>query len=187
MANKIPETFRFWKRVHKTSGCWMWTGRTGRGGYGIFSASHEKAVLAHRRSFELVKGLIPEGLTLDHLCRNRLCVNPDHLEPVSLSENNRRSTSPSALNSRKNHCKHGHEFTPENTHICTNGGRLCKECSRINRRKYRARHLERLRIEERSRSKVYASTRREQHRRYMRAYYARNKEKWIKYGVKNSK
>ncbi len=92
-----------------------------------------RLVNAHRFAYELLVGLIPVGLQIDHLCRNPSCCNPTHMEPVLPTENLRRGFSPSALNARKTHCKHGHEFTEENTYIrpSTSGWRVCKECARL--------------------------------------------------------
>jgi hypothetical protein len=87
----------------------------------------------------LMVGQIPDGLTLDHLCRNRRCVNPAHLEAIPHSENIRRGKSPSALNRLKTHCKRGHAYTQENTHI-HNGERHCRTCWKINARKKRKRN-----------------------------------------------
>lgn len=82
---------RFWSRVDKTEGCWNWKGRLGHDGYGLFSIGKRDNVIPHRFSYELEVGPIPEGLQLDHLCRNRACVRPDHLEPVTREENMRRA------------------------------------------------------------------------------------------------
>lgn len=88
-------------------------------------------VLAHRYAYELLVGPIPEGLHIDHLCRVRLCVNPAHLEAVTCHENNRRSTSPTAVNAKKTHCPRGHEYTEENTYFAPpDGRRMCKPCAR---------------------------------------------------------
>jgi len=81
---------RFWSKVNKTNTCWLWEGTVENTGYGSFAVSHTKGVLAHRLAYELSVGEIPSGLTLDHLCRVRNCVNPDHLEPVTCAENIRR-------------------------------------------------------------------------------------------------
>src|SRR5699024_1617461 len=85
--------------------------------------------LAHRVSYETFAGPIPEGLDLDHLCRNRSCVNPEHLEPVTRSENLRRSPL-MARGQDKTHCPHGHEYSPENTRITKAGARACRTCER---------------------------------------------------------
>jgi hypothetical protein len=102
--------------------CWVWPGARNRLGYG--AAKHEgKSYRAHRLVYQLRVGPIPDGLVLDHLCRNRACVNPAHLEPVTNAENLRRAVE------RRTHCKQGHEFTPENTYHGKDG-RSCRICGR---------------------------------------------------------
>lgn len=112
------------------SGCWIWTGGTINNGYGQ-SFSEGKKCLAHRLSYTIFEGEIPSGLTIDHLCKNILCVNPNHLQPVSMRENVMRSNSVCSLNSKKTHCSRGHEYSIENTYIYKNGWRQCKECWKI--------------------------------------------------------
>lgn len=116
--------------LSQDDGCiaWIGTKKYGRT-YGLFQLGNTN-VRAHRLAFETLRGVVPDGLELDHLCRNPSCVNPDHLEPVTHAENVRRSASPAGVNSRKTHCKRGHEFTPENTRIASDG-RVCRTCARV--------------------------------------------------------
>lgn len=118
-------------RIEK-NGCWNWTAALSNG-YGILGVQGESR-RAHRVVYLLLRGEIAEGLHLDHLCRNRRCCNPDHLEPVTNQENNRRSNSASAQHARQTHCVRGHEFTPENTYFRKRAHkteRFCRECCRI--------------------------------------------------------
>jgi hypothetical protein len=124
----------FKRNVHsQADGCWHWTGRVARDGYGFLHVGGGRYVLAHRWSYEHHVGPIPEGLTIDHLCRVRHCVNPEHLEPVTQRVNNLRSESEPAKNARKTHCKRGHEFTPENTYRHRDGRRECGTCKVLRR------------------------------------------------------
>jgi len=95
-----------------------------------------KNKVAHRISYELLKGDIPEGLDLDHLCRNRGCVNPDHLEPVTRKENLLRGNTIPAKHARKTHCPQGHEYTKGNTFISKSGSRHCRKCRAIRSSRY---------------------------------------------------
>jgi hypothetical protein len=111
----------------RESGCWEWLGRPDKDGYGIFYVDG-KNKKAHRVSYELFRGPIPKGLTIDHLCMNRRCVNPLHLEVVTLKANILRGTSPSARNAKKKSCPQGHPFDEENTYTSPAGGRHCRSC-----------------------------------------------------------
>jgi hypothetical protein len=116
------------------SGCWLWTGAIGDkgcGGFGVSEAGKKRTLLAHRISWAAFVGPIPTGLQLDHKCRVRCCVNPDHLEPVTPRENQRRGNAPSGLNARRTHCVHGHELSGANLYVRPdNGNRCCVECGR---------------------------------------------------------
>ena len=116
------------------SGCWVWHGSRTPLGYGRFWFGRGQQ--AHRVSYEYHVGPIPEGLHIDHLCRNTSCVNPDHLEPVTPRENILRGIGVSAKNARKIHCPVGHPYTPENTYIAPNGSRKCKRCHKEYLRKH---------------------------------------------------
>ena len=141
-----PIADRFWSHVQKPDdavGCWMWTGSTSNGGYGAFFPAEDEAVGAHRFAYELVKGPIPEGRQLDHLCRNRLCVNPDHVEPVTQHENLLRGEGFAGINSRATHCPKGHPYSGENLYVRPDRpGRGCKECKRESVRKWMRRQHE---------------------------------------------
>lgn len=108
--------------------CWEWEGRVAAVGYGRVKADGEWQY-AHRVSYEVFIGPIPEGLVIDHLCRNTTCVNPLHLEPVEQGENVLRGNSPNAINARKTHCVRGHPFDKKNTYIRKDRGyRECRKC-----------------------------------------------------------
>lgn len=123
---------RFWKKVEPIpiAGCWIWTGATS-GGYGHVRLLRELK-LAHRLSYELIKGPIPEGLELDHLCRVPCCVNPEHLEPVTSVENTKRGKLAEVTRARYariTHCPRGHAYAGENLGVA-NGARYCRQCRR---------------------------------------------------------
>lgn len=124
------------------SGCWQWTGRTDRYGYGRIQ-SFGQALQAYLVAYEAWRGPVPDGLELDHLCRVRICVNPDHLEAVTKTVNTMRGESSPAVNARKDACIHGHPFDDANTYYATRkSGRVrrqCRTCQRIAVDKYNSR------------------------------------------------
>lgn len=127
----------FMSKVIQSRNCWVWTGYKLKG-YGRFGLN-DKIFYAHRVSYELFIGEIPKGLQLDHLCRNTLCVNPYHLEPVTNQENCKRGLTgkkTGLYQKSKTHCPQGHEYSKENTYIRPNGKRCCRICARIKVKKY---------------------------------------------------
>jgi len=136
---------RFWAKVDKSGECWLWTASKVVEGYGQFfagrrsAAGHPQPTRAHRVAYELLVGPIPEGMTLDHLCRNRACVNPTHLEPVPLIENLRRGEGFAARNAGKTHCPKGHLYDEHNTYAWKPGMRRCRVCNTETARAYRKR------------------------------------------------
>lgn len=130
---RIPLAERFWRKVdrRRDDECWLWRGSVNGNGYGnIRSGGTEGPMIpAHRVAYEALLGPIPESLTIDHLCRNTLCVNPAHMEAVTSRENTLRSDNPAARNARKTHCKKGHALSGDNLRI-TGGRRVCRTCRR---------------------------------------------------------
>jgi hypothetical protein len=121
------------------SGCWIWDKALADHGYGpfYFNNAHH---YAHRIAYELYKGEIPKGMTIDHLCRVRCCVNPDHLEAVTHHENNMRGISTASRHAKQTHCIRGHRFTGENLYRPpSRNERVCRECGRIREKMYKSR------------------------------------------------
>lgn len=125
----MPWPERFWEKVDRTQSCWIWTGALVNG-YGVIRASGSRRMLkAHRVAYELMVGSIPEGLVIDHLCRNPACVNPAHLEPVTQRVNVLRGNAPAAQQVHITHCPRGHEYNIENTYW-QGRKRSCRICRR---------------------------------------------------------
>lgn len=125
-ARKHPHGWTETDRGFKTP-CWIWNGYVSEDGYGRLGK-----IVAHRMVYEERVGPVPDGLELDHLCRQRDCVNPAHLEPVTHAENIRRG-----VWTLRSHCRQGHEFTPENTYVDPHGQRFCRTCRRAYMRRWR--------------------------------------------------
>lgn len=125
------------------NGCILWTGWATTSGYGRFWVDG-KRVQAHRWAYEQVYGPVPDDHDVDHVrdrgCRSKLCVNVSHLEAVTHRVNVLRGDSPAARQARQTHCRHGHEFSPENTYVGVRGDRRCRTCIReYDRRRYHER------------------------------------------------
>lgn len=126
---RLPE--RFWsKTIERQDGCWEWVGTRNQHGYGQVLLTRRKKRAAHQVSFEALVGPIPDGLVLDHLCRNHWCVNPRHAEPVTDRVNILRGEGIAAQLADRTHCRKDHEFSQENTYVTSQGHRKCKTCRR---------------------------------------------------------
>ena len=130
----------FWDLVERGPGCWLWLGGKRADGYGRFTMNGYR-YYAHRLSYQMTAGEIPDGLGLDHLCRNTSCVNPTHLEPVTQKENVLRGMGIMAMEARQTHCIHGHEFTMDNIYTYSKqpSQRKCRICRRDRSVAYRER------------------------------------------------
>ena len=143
ISNRIK---RFWSCVFEQpdDGCWVWTGTISQG-YGRFrwrEGGKMRSIAAHRYVWEQIRGEIPDGLQLDHLCRNRACVNPDHLEVVTCKENILRGMSPGVILHRNGVCKNGHPLTSDNMYKQSRGWGCCKICKKANVKRWQASHRE---------------------------------------------
>jgi hypothetical protein len=147
VKKRTPPVERFWPKVHKIGSipahaphlgrCWTWTSALDFGGYPILWIGDGKSVRAHRFAYELLVRPIPSGLTIDHLCRNRRCVNPAHMDPCTAGENAKRSPlAPYNARAASTHCKRGHEFNEKNTMI-HHGRRECRACHAMHERRRR--------------------------------------------------
>ena len=122
---------RFYRFMNKSDGCWLWKGFVGKNGYGQFT-ENSKTILAHRWSYENSYGKIRKDREIDHLCRNRGCVNPNHLEAVTCKENIRRGET-GKWQRDKTHCPSGHSY--ELAYVRPNGHRSCRICNKERMRK----------------------------------------------------
>lgn len=139
-----PALGRFLEKVsisdtsfHEGSPCWEWIGCKQSNGYGQFKADGRrgaKKTSPHRFAYECYVSSIPEGHEVDHLCKNRGCCNPQHLEAITVQENRRRR------NADQTHCKHGHEYTKDNTYYRPNGKRNCRLCNGIRQAEWQQKH-----------------------------------------------
>lgn len=140
---------RIERRSVMQGACRVWQGNVMKNGYGLVSWQG-KPWLVHRAVWTEQRGPIPSDMTIDHVkkrgCHSRACTNVEHMEVVTQAENNRRAGALEgtwANRRAKTHCKHGHEYTPENTYVQRNGGRSCRACSRRYSREWAARNVPR--------------------------------------------
>jgi hypothetical protein len=135
-TNEDKRRFLSFLEMKPNCGCWFWMGAVSKG-YGNFSIKAE-GFQAHRVSFHLFNGPLLQGLQIDHLCRNKLCVRPDHLEQVSARENTLRGRGPSAINAKRTNCNFGHALSGDNLLMRKDGSRRCKKCQAMSEAAYRA-------------------------------------------------
>lgn len=164
-----PPEERFWAKVNKNGPipenrpglgqCWLWTGRQIGAGYGGFLGRNGRTTYGHRFAYELLIGAVPEGFEIDHLCRNRMCVNPTHMEVVTHLENVRRGRGPKVAGRwqrARTHCPQGHPYDLFNTYIYK-GARQCRACHHVWTHRYDVIHrAERVVYDRRRRAKSCA-------------------------------
>lgn len=133
----VAEKLRDYVAIDPVTGCHIWQRHVAPNGYGQICTPGRIRRIAHRAAYEVAKGPIPDGLQIDHLCKNTRCVNPDHLEAVTQRVNALRSNSPAALNAQKTHCPRSHPYAAGNMRQRPNGSRVCLTCDRDSaRRRY---------------------------------------------------
>lgn len=136
----IEPQVRFWTKVEFTESCWLWTGLTDPAGYGRFrhtTSKRDASALAHRFAYEFCGGSIPVGMVIDHLCRVRRCVKPEHMEVVTRGENSRRGMHPKMVTFRTGVCSRGHAIIGRNAAPTSTGRPTCRECKNENQRRHR--------------------------------------------------
>lgn len=130
----LPDSF--WSKVKKTESCWLWTGATQSSGYGSFGIGG-RAYSTHRLAYEDAREPIPDGMQIDHLCRNKRCCNPGHLEVVTAAENNRRARAHRGYYIG-GECGFGHKLSGDNLRIHPRGNLVCRTCARRHKRTWNA-------------------------------------------------
>lgn len=145
-GGRTPEPLnqRIRRLADKSGNCWLWTGRLDKDGYGRITVN-QRPGRAHRVAYETFVGAIPEGMEIDHLCRVRHCVKPDHLEPVPHQLNVARAFSANDAERNPDECLHGHVLDESNAYL-VQGSRQCRECHRKRNREYAARKRAELRL-----------------------------------------
>lgn len=179
----IPDNIygqRFLSQIAYVGDCWIWTGNV-KSGYGQMHIKLEDGTSTtkstHVLAYVWLKGAVPEGLQLDHLCRIRCCCNPDHLEPVTCRENLLRGDTLAAAGSKKSHCPQGHAYDEANTYVSPLGLRSCRACkrerNRVHMREWRLAHL----AEARARVRAWGATHKEAVRDRAKRWNEENPEK----------